>query len=138
MWNSLLAIAAGALVDQLGSWFGVAWIETALYSTGLPFPPAFWVGVAIAGWLGMDVIGGFVTGCIAKSHKMRHAAVTGLIMFGVSWGLIHFKVTGDPWDTFCLATMIPCEIFGGWLAMRRGTPKARPPRGPAPPIASPN
>ena len=137
MWNSLLAIAAGALVDQLSSWYLFGWFSTALLKTGIPFGPVFWAVLTIANWLGMDIVGGYVTGCLAKRNKTAHAAITGTVILCFAIALILWGAHSDPWDGFCLVATVPCETFGGWLASRLQRPKPGAPRGPAPPIASP-
>jgi len=128
MWNSIAAIAAGTMVDYLGS-------PLVFLVIGLVMP---WVAVHfnLEIGLGMDVLGGFVTGVISARNKVGHAAVTGCAVFTLAFVFIwHFPAQlADPASVVLL---IPAETLGGWLASKLKPPGPKAPRGPVPPIASP-
>jgi len=136
MWNSLIAIAAGAALDYYGS-------ELIFYVLGaallpIPLPGMVVIGLWVGVGLGMDVAGGFLTGVLAKRRKTLHAAVTGAIIFAI-WAVPVWRNHPllDWVDIVSAALQMPCEILGGFLAGRIRPRRKGPGDGNFPPIADP-
>ena len=133
-FNSVLSVAAGTVTDHYGS--SLSYQVFRILFGHLSGPVLF---VANMGGWGMDLLGGFVTGSVARRNKVRHATVTGVVMVLLS--VLTFRGLPRCWNALLFfALTLPGEILGGVLAARIKPQTPEPPGEPhsfAPPIASP-
>ncbi|MEW6129371.1 MAG: hypothetical protein AB1757_20190 [Acidobacteriota bacterium] len=130
MIRSILAVIAGS----------VTWMITALGTDQLIlnfFPHWFTaegktdkIGVLLLMMLyslSFSVLGGFVTGILAKRDELKHAFFLGLLQFAMGlMATIQFWDMAPIWyHIIFMGLLIPANMFGGWLRAKQQSQKSQ-------------
>lgn len=130
-WRSVRAIWLGVTIDLAGSlamalFVGIIAV-TALVVHGNPAEhivaklqesSALVAFVALGGML-MSMAGGYASAAAADQSKLLHALVSGFVAVGLNLALLQYPYGAnlELLQSLALASMVPCALLGGWLAM---------------------
>ena len=92
-----------------------------------------WLSVLIVLTFGYSVLAGYVTGLVARTREVAHAAALGSLQLtlGIIFEVMFWEATPAWYHLTFLALLLPGNLSGGWLRKNRVIAPRRPVAGAA-------